>query len=93
MPITKSAIKRMRSNKKKHERNQQVKSSLKTLFKSFTKTLDEKDVEKTQHEAKNVCKAYDKAASQGIIPKQRANRKKKRIAYALNKLVATDSNK
>ncbi len=93
MPITKSAIKRMRSNKRKQERNQQVKNSLKTLFKSFIKSIEENDLEKTKAKAKNVCSAYDKAASQGIIPKQRASRKKRRIAYTLNKLATTNSNK
>ena len=83
----------MRSNRKKQERNQQVHSSLKTLFKLFIKTVEEHDINKARSEAKNVCKEYDKAASRGIIPKQRANRKKRRITYTLNKLVTANSNK
>ena len=86
MPITKSAIKRMRSNKTKFLRNQQVKSKIKTLFKNFTKTIEAKNVDQAQQEARIISKEYDKAASKGIIPKGRADRKKARLANALNKL-------
>ena len=84
MPQIKSAIKRMRSNEKKQIRNQQTLSRLKTLFKGFSKTVAAKDTEKAQKEARTLSKEYDKAASKGIIPKGRADRKKARIANALN---------
>jgi len=92
MPITKSAIKRMRSNDKKRERNVQVLSKIKTLFKRFQAAVTEKDTSKAKAEAQLVIKEYDKAASKGIIPKGRASRKKTRVSQALNKLAATDSN-
>jgi len=93
MPITKSAIKRMRSNKKKHMRNQHVTTKLNTLFKTFGKSVAAHDLEKAQLQARTVIRENDKAASKGIIPKQRANRKKARIAKTLQKLAAAHSNK
>ncbi|MBU1862640.1 MAG: 30S ribosomal protein S20 [Candidatus Omnitrophica bacterium] len=93
MPITKSAITRMRSDKKKHARNIHVISRLKSLGKTYTTTLTTQDVEKAQAEALQLSKLLDKAASKGIIPMPRANRKKSRVAKALHKLVAAQSNK
>ena len=93
MPISKSAIKRMRTDKKKHERNIMIKSRLKTLFKAYTHTLAERDIEKARVEAKTLYKEYSKAASKNVIPKPTANRKKGRISRALHKLVTTQSDK
>jgi small subunit ribosomal protein S20 len=92
MPITKSAIKRMRSNEKKHDQNVLVVSKIKTLFKRFQVAVTEKNVEKAQQEALLVAKEFDKAASKGVIPKNRADRKKGRVTKALNKLLAAQSN-
>ncbi len=86
MPITKSAIKRMRSDAKKRERNQAVLSRLKTLFKKYTKMIKENDTANASEFAKKLMGEYDKAASKGIIPKGRADRKKGRIQAALNKI-------
>ncbi len=91
MPISKSAIKRMRSDKKKEERNVESRSKLKTLFKKHSKNVEAKDVEATKQSAKIADREFDKAASKGIIPKKRAARKKSRIQKRLNKLSATDS--
>lgn len=93
MPITKSAIKRVRSDERKATRNTLVRSRIKTLSRTFLKTVDSKDVEKAQSQALTVIREYDKAAAKGIIPKARANRKKKRIQLQLNKLVGTQSDK
>lgn len=88
MPITKSAIKRMRSDKRKFLRNQQVKSKIKTMFRKFTKTVANGSVAEATEQAREIASSYDQAASKGIIPKNRANRKKARVASALNKLTA-----
>ena len=88
MPITKSAMKRMRSNKKKHARNQTTLSRLKTLYKTYATLVADKDIEKAQVQARLLSREYDKAASKGIIPQRRAQRKKSRISKALHKLTA-----
>ena len=84
MPITKSAIKRMRSNERKFVRNQMIRSELKTLFKKVA-ALADRDLEKAKLEAKQLESKFDKAAHCGVIPKERANRKKSRLAALLSK--------
>jgi small subunit ribosomal protein S20 len=91
MPITKSAAKRMRSDKKKHERRKKVLSLLKSKFKKFSTCVTAKNLDDARKEALLLVKESDKAASKGIIPKKRADRKKSRLALALNKLAAANS--
>jgi len=92
MPITKSAIKRMRSNERKRLQNATITSLLKTLFKSFQKAVKEQDVTEAKEKGRLVAREYDKAASKGVIPKGRADRKKMRVANALKKLLAAKPN-
>jgi len=92
MPITKSAIKRMRSNERKRLQNATISTSLKTLFKSFQKAVADQDVNTAKEKGRLVAREFDKAASKGVIPKGRADRKKTRIANALKKLLAAKSN-
>ncbi len=84
MPITESAIKRMRSDARKQQRNLIVRSELKTLFKKLTATVVQ-DPQKAKDEAKALVSKFDRAARKGIIPKEKANRKKARIALLLSK--------
>jgi len=72
----KSQIKRIKQNEKRRQRNQSVKSSLKTAVRKFREAADagEKDQAIELGEAAN--RALDKAASKGVIHKnQAANRK------------------
>jgi len=85
MPISKSAIKRMRSDEKKHARNQAALSELKTLNKKLTKLATDSP-EKAVELAKKLVSKYDRFVSKGAIPKGRANRKKSRIAKLVKKL-------
>jgi small subunit ribosomal protein S20 len=89
MPITKSAIKRERSNERKRLQNATITSALKTFYKGFQKAVIENDTKTAQEKGRLVMRVYDKAASKGVIPKGRADRKKERIQKALNKLLAT----
>ena len=93
MPITKGAIKRMRSDKKKSIRNQETLSKLKTLSKKYKVTVASKDVDASKSSARVLSAELDKAVSKGIIPKGRADRKKARVQLALNKLLSTNSDK
>ena len=92
MPITKQAIKRMRSNERRAERNVLILSRIKTLYKTFAKHVAAKDVKAATEQGRLVVREYDAAASKGVIPKKRADRKKTRIANALNKLATANSN-
>jgi len=88
MPILKSPAKRMRSDAKKGARNLTVRTSLKTAYKRLVVLVGKKSKD-AKKKAEELVSLYDRAASHGIIPKGRANRKKARIA----KLVAKSPKK
>ena len=83
MPNIKSAMKRMRSDAKKAERNSAVLSELKTLKKKLWATTE---AAKAATQAQSLVSRYDKAVSQGVIPRGRADRNKSRVAAYINKL-------
>ena len=83
MPNIKSAIKRVKVNKKKNLRNRMIKSAMKTQIKKYDTAInageaDAKLLSVTQG-------AVDKAAAKGVIHKNAANRKKARLATRLAK--------
>lgn len=84
MPNIKSAMKRIRSDKLKRERNQNMLSELKTMKKNLLKLQSEP--EKAQLQAAKMIKRFDQAAGKGIIPKGRASRNKSRIQAFIAKL-------
>ena len=90
MPNKKSAMKRLRSNAKKHERNLAALSELHSRHKKLFATAGEKgatvDGNALKVQAQEFISKLDKAACRGIIPTQRANRKKARVANLLLKL-------
>ena len=83
MPNIKSAMKRMRSDAKKHDRNQAVISELKTLSKKLAAASE---AAKASEIAKVLVSCYDKAVTRGIIPRGRADRRKSRVAKYVAKL-------
>ena len=83
MPNIKSAIKRMRSDARKSERNQAALSELHTLDQKLKKLS--KDPAKAAEVAKVLVSRYDRAVSRGIIPRSRADRRKSRVAKLLAK--------
>lgn len=85
MPITKSAMKRVRSDERKKLRNQKIRTELKTLFKKIV-SLTAHDPAKAKEEASILASKLGRAARKGIIPKRRADRKKSRLALLLNKI-------
>ena len=86
MPNMRSAAKRMKSDARKGERNQTVLSELHNRFKKLVPLVGE-NKELAKKQALVLISKLDKAASQGIIPSGRADRKKARIAKLLNKQV------
>ncbi len=84
MPNIKSAMKRLRSNAKKEDRNQSMLSEIKTLKKNLTKL--EAEPAKAVTLAAKLVKRFDQAAVKGIIPKGRANRNKSRIQTFLTRI-------
>ncbi len=80
MPNIKSAKKWVRASEKRRERNLEVKSSLKSMYKKATAKGAKPELQA------QASSAFDKAAVRGIIHKNKANRKKSRLAkHAANK--------
>lgn len=79
MPNIKSAKKWVRASEKRRKRNLDVKTSLRTAFKKATAP------EAPGELARSAASAYDKAAARGIIHRNKANRKKSRLAKQVTK--------
>ena len=88
MANIKSQIKRIRTNEKRHLRNQAVKSELKTLVRRTREAVEAGDQEKAVAALRVASRKLDVAVSKGVIHKnQAANRKSKlaRRVASLNK--------
>jgi small subunit ribosomal protein S20 len=74
LPNINAAKKWVRASDKRRQRNQNVKTKLKSLYKSAVTPGAAPEAKKL------TASAFDKAAARGIIHKNKANRKKSRIA-------------
>lgn len=81
MPNIKAAEKWVRQTEKRTQRNLDVKTRLKTLYKKAVSAQDAEVV-------KSVEAQFDKAAQKGIIHPNKAARKKSRLAKAAAKSTA-----
>jgi small subunit ribosomal protein S20 len=88
MAHTKSALKRVRQDKKRQLRNQAVKSTVRTSTRAFRATLEEGDAAKTTPALRAATKTLNKAASKGVVRKQTASRRISRLAKAAHKQLA-----
>lgn len=81
-----SVIKRQRQSEKQHEINRAVKSALKTAAKKVEQAADEKNGESAKSELVKMMKAFDKAASSGVMHRNTASRKIGRLSAKVAKL-------
>ena len=88
MASHKSAIKRQKQALKKQEKNKSVKSMLKTLAKKVEQAIDAKSADTAKDALVKAMKAYDKAASAGIIHRTTASRKRSRLSTKVGKIGA-----
>jgi len=84
----KSAIKRQHQAEKKHLINKSIKSALKTLAKKVEQAVETKNAELAKESLIKAMKAYDKAASQGILHKSTSSRKIARLSTKVGKISA-----
>ena len=82
----KSALKRIRQSERRRKRNQHMRSGMRTQIKLFLRTVDEGDVEAAKAQFPLTERSIRRAASGGLIPKQRANRQLSRLARRLHAL-------
>ena len=83
MANIKSQIKRNRQNEARRARNKSVRSALKTRIRRLEETLASGDADGAD-EYRAAARALDKAASKGVIHKNKAANKKARLAKRLN---------
>lgn len=83
MPQHKSAIKRMRQNKKRNAHNNGRRSRMRTLVK---KVMNSSDKEQAQKDLKEAVSFIDRLAVKNIIHPNRAARKKSQLTTHVNNL-------
>ena len=86
MAIHKSVIKRQKQANKKHVLNKSVRSALKTISKKVEQAVAEKKSDVAKEALVKAMKAYDKAASQGIMHRSTASRKISRLSVTVSKI-------
>ena len=86
MANIKSQIKRIKTNEKARQRNQSVKSSVKTAIRKFREAAEAGDKDKAVELQREAAKKLDKAASKGVIHPNQAANKKSSMAKRANQL-------
>ncbi len=86
MPNTKSAAKAMRGSARKRVYNIRTKDKFKSAVKTVRTSIDAKNADEALKALSAAFAALDKAAKKKVIHKNTADRKKSRMAKAINKL-------
>ena len=87
MPITKSAKKALRQNKRRAVRNVKRKRKIKDLIKEVKKLISQNKAKEAEKLLPEIYKSLDKAAKTKVIKKNTASRKKSRITKAIMKQI------
>jgi small subunit ribosomal protein S20 len=85
MANIKSQIKRNLQNERRRQRNKSVRSALRTYRRRVLEALDAGDTDAATEALHRATRAYDKAASKGVIHPNNAANHKSRLARALNR--------
>ncbi|MBL1078420.1 30S ribosomal protein S20 [Nocardia sp. 2] len=86
MANIKSQMKRIRTNELARQRNQSVKSALRTSIRKFREAAAAGEKDKALELLQTASKSLDKAASKGVIHSNQAANKKSALSLAFNKL-------
>ncbi|MFJ1460782.1 30S ribosomal protein S20 [Nocardia wallacei] len=86
MANIKSQMKRIRTNEAARQRNQSVKSALRTSIRKFREAAASGEKGKAEELLVSASRDLDKAASKGVIHANQAANKKSALALAYNKL-------
>lgn len=82
----KSALKRIKQNDKKNERNKHIRSTLRTYIKRVRETVAGKDVTAAKEALAAAIPVIDSAASKGVIHSSNASRNISRLTRLVNTL-------
>jgi len=88
LAIHKSVIKRQKQAEKQQLINKSAKSMLKTLAKKVEQAVEAKNAEVAKDAMIKAMKAFDKAASKGILHNSTASRKISRLSTKVSKMAA-----
>lgn len=83
---TKSAVKAARKSQRGFDRNQAVKSALKTFIRQAQEAIARKDVKEAGALVKRAERALDQAVTKGIIQSNNAARRKSRLLAKFNQV-------
>lgn len=88
MANIKSAIKRIRSNRRKQVRNQVVRTHARSAVRDAREAISATNPDEAAKAVKKAYSALDKAAIKGVIHKRNAARRKSRLMKRLAKMTA-----
>ena len=92
MQRLKSALKRVRTNKKRYKKNRATKATIKAAVKNIGQLIDKKtsaaDLQKSISKSVSLI---DKATTKGIIKKNAARRKKSMLMRKVNEYISVQS--
>ncbi|WP_216900540.1 30S ribosomal protein S20 [Nocardia alni] len=86
MANIKSQMKRIQTNEAARQRNQSVKSALRTSIRKFREAAAAGEKDQAQALLVSASRSLDKAASKGVIHTNQAANKKSALSLAFNKL-------
>jgi len=86
---SKSGIKRNRQSKVRRDRNTHVKSTLRSTIKNLLSSIESKDLDKSKELLKVTIKAFDKAATKGVVHKRTASRHISKFSKKVHSLTAS----
>ena len=84
MPTSLSAKKRLRQNANHRLQNMSRKSDLRTRERQFLAKIEEKDADGARKLYIELASRYDRAARHNVVHRNKANRKKSRLAAMLS---------
>lgn len=80
----KSALKRIRQSERRRKRNQHIRTRMRTVVKRCRDAFDSGDAGRASEAFAHAEREIRRAATKGVIPKQRADRSISRLARRLN---------
>jgi small subunit ribosomal protein S20 len=80
----KSALKRIRQSERRRKRNQHIRTQMRTMVKYCRDAFESGDPAKATDAFRVAEREIRRAATKGVIPKQRADRSISRLAKRLN---------
>ena len=86
MANIKSQKKRILTNEKARQRNQAVRSAVRTEIRQFRAAVEAGDKAAAEAQLRVASRALDKSVSKGVFHRNNAANKKSSMAQALNKL-------